>query len=564
MSYVLETLGRGLLQHLSDVFATQLPTVAGDTESLLRRRLERSPQSLDLWLRLGTCQLRGLRLAQANLAFDQAIHLAPNSRAALLGQACVRDERGDSTAAVAWLERAQEADDADPAVAFALGLCHERLHQRGAAEKEYTRARALNPNLRNVHERLAALAVRAGDWQRAADSYTTLVSLDPGEISTQLLLATLELHAGDFDAAIEDFQRALLIEPVAEESLAETEELCAAGQVREAVLVMEELVEQYPGVPDFHLHLGDLYAQIGDEDKAVSAYQAALDYEPNYLEAQIKLGTHQIRQGQVAAAGRTFTHAVELSDRMLLAFVGLGVAQSAAQRHKEAEATFQLALGLEPNSRLLLSECARLFFAGQVSEQAAFEYADQMDHYAVWWEAARHHAQVLQQTPNDASVQYRFGVLMRQLGDVTQAREGLENAVAINPLYAKAWIKLGIIRQEADDPHGAAQAWQQAFLVSAEHAPRYHELALLFTHRSHFDLALERFESALGRSAKQMALSSNLANALQTVGLIDQAQATWNAFADMNAAIDPLWQRRDAYLKSQADADEDEPSEPAW
>ena len=89
-------------------------------------------------------------------------------------------------------------------------------------------------------------------------------------------------------------------------------------------------------------------------------YRAAVVTQPNYLEATVKLGAQHLRQGRHADAAQMFNRAVELNDRLMTAFVGLGVAQHLCGREREAQATFDLAASLEPNSTLLFAETARL------------------------------------------------------------------------------------------------------------------------------------------------------------------------------------------------------------
>jgi tetratricopeptide (TPR) repeat protein len=547
MSYLLETLGRGLLRRLQDAFAHQLPKLPKDNQQDLTRRLELSPDAPDLWLRLGVLKLEQAQLSDAEKAFAHAHELDADAPQPMLGLACVWDERGGVHQALHWLGKAKAVDKTDPAIAFALGLCHEHAGHEVAAQREYRRAQQLNPSLRNAHERLAAIAAKSGGQHQAASAYRALAELDPGDLDALLLSAAWELQTGDHEAAINGFQRALLVEPVGGETIESVESLTADGRIQEALLAAEDLAAQFPGIPDYHVQLGDLYAKVGDEKRAVDAYRTALEYEPNYLEATVKLGTHQIRCGDLQNAGHTFTQAVELSDRLVLAFVGLGVAQHAAGLDEESEATFNLAVGLEPNSRLLLAETARLYFE---SRGEWIGEPDDITAAPMWWEAARKHLQALWHTPNDAGLHYRFGVLMRQLGEPTQAIEAFQNAVSINPQFVKAWLKLGLARYEAGEQGAALAAWQHAFTLDQQACPRYHELALLFSQRSQFELALDRFESALGKTAKRMTFAGNLILALQNVGMLDRTRAMWNALADMDAADDPLLSAREHTLRT--------------
>ncbi|RMF71954.1 MAG: hypothetical protein D6744_17360, partial [Planctomycetota bacterium] len=134
MSYLLETLGRGLLHRLADAFQTHLPASPDDSPRELAGRFRASPTSYDLALRLGAAQLRNVRLRDAEAALHAAHDLRADRPAPLVGLACVCEERGDIHGALEWLEQAVGLDPQDPVIHFAIGMCHERLGNPHAAD----------------------------------------------------------------------------------------------------------------------------------------------------------------------------------------------------------------------------------------------------------------------------------------------------------------------------------------------------------------------------------------------------------------------------------------------
>src|SRR5262245_25702056 len=205
MSYLLESLGRGLLAQLVDAFERRLPGTADDDPDELADQLRHAATSADLTLRTGAAYLRHSRLSEARRAFERAQRLPDARQNAALGLACVQAELGRTGEALTLLEavRAEAPDDA--AIAFAIALCHERSGQQEEAREAYLRSVELCPRLRNGHERLGAIAVRERDWLAAEMHYSRLARLDPGDLDVLLTLGTLELHAGRAERAIETF-----------------------------------------------------------------------------------------------------------------------------------------------------------------------------------------------------------------------------------------------------------------------------------------------------------------------------------------------------------------------
>lgn len=546
MSLLLETLGRGLLANVRGVFSRQFPECAEDNLNELRSRLANSPGSFELSMRLALVCLREMRLAEARRLFQESLTHASTPLQPLLGLACVADEMGDLDRALQHLLNAQTYDPEDPAIAFALGYCEERLDHADAARQYYRNAMTLCPHLRNVHERLAALAIRDGDLREAVCCYERVIALDPGDLDALLTLGALQLQMGQPHAALEPFQRALLIDPDSDdESLARADRLIAEGRMQEALRALEQLIEQYPGVAAFRVHLGDLFVKLGDDERSIANYRAAIEAQPGFLEATVKLGTQHLRGGRFLDAARTFNRAVELNDRLIMGFVGLGIAQLQSGRTPEAEATLDLAASLEPSSTLLFSETTRLHLKAErqntrprpslltIASGETFDEGVTGD--GLIEEVLRRHQQAILNTPNVADLHYRHGLLLRQLGRTYEAIAAFRNAVAINRHYSKALAKLGLALRETGDRDDAIQFLGRSLTFGPDSIETHYQLGLLFAQRSRFDLTVEQFELNAGSDGEL--LRANLALALQTIGMVDRASATWRALCDLVRSV---------------------------
>lgn len=554
MSHLLELLGSGLLGELLSAFEHQLPEVEGDDgESLAARRRE-CPESLDLALRAGVAWLRELRLTDARKAFEDALRLAPSPVKPALGLACVYDEMARTSEALHYLHMAHVHEPDNPAIAFAIAFCKERGGELADAEGYYRRAIAACPRLRNAHERLAAIAIRRRDLDDALHCYQALAELEPADVDILMRLGTLYLHAQRPLDAIVQFERALLIEPhFAEGGLEQVEEHEQAGRTQEAIAALHALVARYPGVPDFHVHLGDLLARLGDERGALREYRAALELQPRYLEALIKLGTHYLRTGAALDAARTFQGAIEVNDRLMEAYVGLSVAQCNAGREEESRATLDLVAGVEPNSTLLFAESARIQMKEERERSARGMLAPPDDECRDLLEAQiERHRQALVLRPNHADLHYRYGLLLRQVGRLDEAIDAFQSAVAINPAYVKALIKLGVCLRDAGRADDAQEAFRAALTLRDDCVDAHYELGLLFAQRQQFDLAVEAFEHGLRGGGAHAALRANLALALQNIGMLDRAAAAWRSICDLTSDVRDALSERESRATSPA------------
>ncbi|MEW6249453.1 MAG: tetratricopeptide repeat protein [Planctomycetota bacterium] len=553
MSYLLEVLGRGLLADLRAAFARQLPGPEGDDLERLRARHAASPDSFDLALRLGMACLRAGQLAEARTVLDRAAALNTQSPQPHLALACVHDELGQLPRALEQLAAAREIDGSDPAIAFGVGFCHERLQQSGEAEAAYSEALNLCPQLRNAYERLAALALQRHDWEAAISQYERLAEMEPGDLDVLLTLGNLYLQVARPLEAVAQYQQALLIEPDGHDSMLKpAEALAEDGRLTDAIATLERLVHKYPGMAPFHVRLGDLYGKSGNDVKAVEEYRRALETQPSFLEATVKLGTQHMRQGRFVDAAVTFNRAVELNDRLMTAFVGLGVAQHDAGRKQESLATFDLAASLEPSSTLLFSESTRLHLKserGPGDGAAPDPDEDICGRDALLEEALRRHGQALAAAPNHADLHYRHGLLLRQLGRYEEAIAAFQQAVAINPNYSKALVKLAICLKECGRIDDAVAMFQRALRLDDSFVDVHYQLGLLFAQRNQFDLAVEEFERALALRGDNASFRANLALALQNIGMVDRAAATWHSLCELSPAEGSLLETREHALR---------------
>lgn len=540
MSLLLEILGNGLLGDLLSAFESQLPDVDSDELQTILARRRASPRSVDLALRHGVAALRAARLAEARGAFEDARRHSRSPVKPALGLACVHDEQGRLDLALEQLSVARDADPDDPAVAFAVAFCDERAGRTDRAVDGYRHSISLCPRLRNAYERLAAIALRRGDLDESRRCYEQLAEIEPDDVEILTSLAALNLATGRPLEAIPLFERALLIEPqCTEEELGDLDDLSNAAQLHSAIDRLAAMAKKYPGIPEFHVHLGDLRAKAGQADAALQEYEAALQAQPRYLEALIKLGTQQLRMKRHVDAAQSFNRAMELNDRVMTAYIGLGVAQEAAGRSSEAAATFDLATGIDPNATLLFAEAARLQLKAERDDRRERLGHEMLEPPAdgtgedLLAEQVRRHQQALALRPEQADLHYRCGLLARQTGDLDAAIGSFRDALAIQPSYLKSLIKLGVSLRLAGRPAEALDVFRQALSLNERVCETHYELGLLFAQRNRFDLTVDELERATGTKGGAAAHRANIALGLQSIGMLDRASATWRSMCEL-------------------------------
>ncbi len=546
MSYLLEILGRGLVSSLRGALRTKLPPVDEVSAAELRQRLAKDPNNNQLALRLGLKLLWEDEYLPAEKYFEEVLARDDESVPGLLGLASVHDEMGRTEPALHLLNQARLVDVLDPVILFCVGFCCERLNRLDEAIDAYRASLRACPDLRNSHERLAAIFLKQGKHHFALSHYEQLVELDPDRISDRITIANLYLKVGDAESSIKQYQTAIALDPdnweIQDDLVAAYEK---AGLIREGIELLHQMIQQQPDFADHHLCLGDLYVKAGDDPAAKGEYERALEIHAEYLEAMVKLGTTQLRMGEHVEAARWFTKAVEVNDRLLTACVGLGVAQLQAGRREEGLGSFELASKIEPNSSLLFSETARMQLKASVGEQIERylglgapatepEGGRELASLLIEKQIERHH-NAIKRKPNHADLHYRLGLLLKYRGRVSEAIEAFCQAVRINPAYEKALVKLGISLRAVGEIDEAIKYFRQALEINPDDAQLHYQLGLIFAEKHLFELAVDHFGKAQESMPDNLDLQANLAVALQNVGLMDRAEVSWRTTVDMDA-----------------------------
>ncbi len=524
MSWVLELLGRGLPGSLFEVFEAQLPHAAGDEPATLRARLAEVPDSDDLKLRLGRALFEAGRLAEAQRCFRELLRRERATLAARLSLACVADELGRYDEAIEHLERASRHDPTDPAIVFAIGLCHERAGRYGPGRDAYRTAIRRCPAHPGALARLAALSLADGDHDAALRACRRLRDASPESLDWLVAIGLLELHAGRPEDALEALERALLIEPGwidADEGDSHGEVLCLEQ--------LQRLVAKYPGVPEFHVQLGDAYARDQQPEQAIEHYEAALALSPDLLEATIKLATQLLRQRRCAEAARTFLRAAVLNDRLMALFAALSVAQRELGQHDDADETLSLLAGLGPNTALLHGEALRLTLAiaGQrTSSRLPRRCSDEALRDAIV------HLKTAQSAADPRpDISYFTGLLWRQLGRLESAAHAMLRTLAAEPTFLPARLQLISLLHELGREDQARLEARRTVELDPGRVRTGLELALLFAQRSQFDILVEHAE--LCSDAPPESIRARLMLALQGLGLLDRAEATWRLLCEL-------------------------------
>ncbi|MBN1942279.1 MAG: tetratricopeptide repeat protein [Phycisphaerae bacterium] len=527
----LEVLGRGLGCELRGVLRRFYQQEKLLSEGELSSRAYQQPLAEDLDLPWGLCHWRESRLDEAREYLSRARTQNPDSPAVRAALACVLDEQGDTFSALEELRSLYRLLPHQPAVLFSLGMCCERLDRPGEAGKFYRQAVEIDETFQPACERLAAVALRAGDLHHAIQAQDILCRLCPEDTRLRTALGALYFRAREFHQAVDAFEGAIVLEP---ENWAVRDEeilrLVAEGEVREAIERTHQAIEAQGPFPDLFVQLANLYGLVGDDAPAVKYYHQALDIQPSYLEAMVKLATHHLLFGRWDESAECFGRASELNEDVLLNYLGMAVACGAAGHMEKSAEMFHLAASIEPNSSLLLAQMIRLHWKLAVSGgvlDAIDEHEEQEDpdRRRILRDELDCHALRVEQDSASALARFHFGVLLRVSGRARQATRQFAQAVRRHPTFLSAQVKLGVCLQELGHDRQSARVFYDIFQPSQHVIDEHYRLGILFHQPGRLEEVVERLAEENGASLP--AARAVVSLALTNMGLLDRGAATW-------------------------------------
>lgn len=224
-----------------------------------------------------------------------------------------------------------------------------------------------------------------------------------------------------------------------------------SGNFSTAAQEFQAITTERPDWPGGHYMLGQALLKLNRDQEALSSFRKAYDLDPDNADYQMALAKAYLDTQRYGDAARLLE---QMSPSSL----------KAAQRGPYQQ---MLAVALEKSGR---------------GDQAL--------------DALR---QLARQSPNDADVQYRFGVTTYNAGNTSEAVQALAKAVQLdgdNPTRREAYVK-ALVRQARENPSSKARAYQTAAA----------EAQKLATQRATYDNLLLLGETQLG--AKQYAQAAS-------------------------------------------------------
>lgn len=299
---------------------------------------------------------------------------------------------------------------------------------------------------------IADTRVKRAFYERAVSAYQTALEIRPHNVEALNNLGLAHQELGRFEDAIAVYEEGLTLSPEQPQlhtNLATARDLQAgiyslaahrhyqvgararrAGRTEAAIAAWRQAVAESPRYLKAYLQLADLYFERGEYEQAIRTYLSAIELISENQHSQpagpanifYNLGNSYLRAQQLEAAVSAYQQAVEINPEMISAWANMGTVLLEMERFDSAIAACQSALkahtttlSLGKVSGVSPSELSNIEFTLKTAQDIkAGEYT--MQAYRLW----------------------RQGLSAGNRGDILTALKLWEQAVTLSPRYATA------------------------------------------------------------------------------------------------------------------------------
>jgi tetratricopeptide (TPR) repeat protein len=310
-------------------------------EASFKRALELQPDDVATLIWLGRLELDEGKTADAEQRFTKAYALSPNAVAVLAGLGRVAVEKRDYASAVKYLEQALAIDPEGESLHAPLATAYRGLGQLDKARPHIGQWKNRDLPVPDPRQQDMDLLLESGlsyelrgirefevrDWKAAADFFRRGLALTPNNStlrrSLQHKLGTALFLEGDLAGAETNFVA------VAEAAPAEgIDEAAAKAHYSLAVLLASDPKRASQALPHF---------------------EAAIRYQPNYIEAHLAMADFLRRTHHPEPALVQYRATLDINPRNFVAGLGYAMCLVDMKRYRDARAWLEDAVNQFPD-----------------------------------------------------------------------------------------------------------------------------------------------------------------------------------------------------------------------
>jgi tetratricopeptide (TPR) repeat protein len=466
----------------------------------LREAWRLSGQDPDVGERLAQAYYATRDVARADETAGQVLAVRPGSLAMLHMKARLCLARGDTPAAIAFLEKARAAAPQSIDTERMLASLYGENGDTDQAIASLERCIRLEPDVADLRVAYGEMLLVAGRAEEAEAAFTQALAVDSTDVAAVESLVDLyqaQKRSPEAIAVLEAYVRTPAAAPEARLRLAQA--YADAGRTDDAARVLEAARAEGGATDEAQLLLGRIYFEAGRFEEARGIFLALYQRRNTSPELARILADLSLKTGDVAAARTYFDRAIALNPDDYRSYLALFFGQSeqfnrdsaripmspedaaatlakAAQKAPRADVDAQFSLGMAYSSIDSL-ESARMHLA-RASEleperqDVLFNLSSTYEKLGRYEDAERVLVDLYALAPDDASVCNFYGYLLALMKkDLDRAEQLIRHALEKEPDNAYYIDSLGWVYYQRGDYRRAVEELERAVRLVKQDDP---------------------------------------------------------------------------------------------
>jgi tetratricopeptide (TPR) repeat protein len=335
-----------------------------------------------------------------------------------------------------------------------------------------------DPDSVYLNRRMAILLQRLGDSTGAIEQAQRCVEINPHDIDSHILLAELYFLSGDRESEQKEYETILEIDPNQERiRLVLATTLIRKALFNEAMVHLDELIKQNPGLVVAYYYRGRIHVETGAYEKAEKEYLHALELDDTTEPVLFDLASlYQME--------KRFEEAAKLYRKLLRLYPYNRVA-------KERLLGLYGRLGQEENTRKLIEDIERESEPGDPIRQTLGLYYLGQGRLA---ESIVELDLIVTTWPRDYKSRYYLALAYEENGQPQKALEHYGMIPEETEFFVNSRIRMAYILDEMGEYNEAVNILKKAIEVDGEKVDLYLMLSSLFDAKEEYGKAMEVIE----------------------------------------------------------------------
>ncbi len=546
----------------------------------MQKAIALNPGEWEPYLDLALVQTQANQLDAAEVNFKKAVEVNPQAVQAQLALGGYYQSRNRFPEAEQQFRHAMDLDPRNPDPPAAIARLYMAQGKKAEAEAFLKQVKTKFPDNSTGYRMLGDFYFAAGDLDKATAEYGLVYHDHPKDLQVEKNYIQLLILKNRLDEASK------LDDALLAANANDNDALIYRGQIQlrnghpsDAAQTLQNVLKNDPDNAVARYHLGLALDQMGNSERALEEWRAAVRLRPDLIEAQRALATaaihkpdmlaleeaataiiklqpaspdgyamralSKINRKQFAAAEQDVAKAIEVAPQSAVGYIQLGNLKLVQRQYGEASKAYQDALDRDPNSNDALSGLMNTDLAQNQADKAIAAanaqnarapnnsgfynllgtalYNSKKDYDGA--EAAFTKSAQLDKNNSDSLL--KLGQAQVAKGSIDQAILTYQHALQDNPHEAMFYILMGELYERKQDWAKAKDAYQKALEIKPENPLASNNLAyVMLQSGGNVDMAL-----SLAQTARRGMPDSP--NAADTLGWILYQKGAYQSAVDL-------------------------------